>query len=163
MVNQVPVVAILLIIEGILECLAGLFVAAMGPMMFTMMSQVPQQPGMQQPPKEVVGIMGAVYVVLGVVVLCVGILRIVAGIRNLKYRGRVLAIVALAAGILPSLTCWCLPTSLGLLIYGLIVYLNSDVARAFAMADQGMTPDQIKASFNRPGGPVAPSVPGPMS
>ena len=117
-----------------------------------MMTQMPQQPGVQQPPKEFVGIMSGIYVVFGLVILSVGILRIVAGVRNYKYRGKVLGIVALVVGMLPALTCYCLPTSLGLLIYGLIVYLNNDVVRAFAMGEEGMPPDQIKASFTRPMG-----------
>lgn len=147
MVGHVTIVAIFMLIQGGLECLMGALLSAMGPLMFTMMSQVQNQPGVQPPPKQMIGIMTGVYLVLGIAVLTAGILKIVAGIRNLKYRGKILGIVAMASSLVTVFTCYCAPTALGLLIYGLIVYLNADVSRAFAMGDQGMSADQIKASF----------------
>jgi len=45
------------------------------------------------------------------------------------------------------LSCYCAPTSIALFVYGLIVYLNSDVATAFEMAEQGVSPKEIKATF----------------
>lgn len=150
MVNQVPVVAILMIIQGVLESLTGLVLAAMGPLMFSVLSNVQPQPGVQPPPKEMAGVLSGVYLVMGIGILALGVLRIVAGVRNLKYRGRILGIVAMSAGLLTSFTCWCLPTSLGILIYGLIVYLNSDVVRAFEMGDRGLSADQIRQSINLP-------------
>jgi hypothetical protein len=152
MVRQVTVVAILMIVQGGLEILMGIFMTVMGPVMFTMFSQMPQQPGVQGPPPELGGIIGGVYIVLGVAALIAGVLRIIAGIRNLKYRGRGLGLVALFAGVL-TLPGYCCLTSIGLLIYGLIVYFNADVARAFEMGEQGRSADEIKAAFDRPMGP----------
>jgi hypothetical protein len=57
------------------------------------------------------------------------------------------------------ITCYCTPTSIAILVYGLIVYLNPAVAAAFEMGKKGMTGDQILASFA--GYPPA-SYPPPM-
>ncbi len=149
MVRQVPVVAVLSIVQGALECLAGVFYAAMGPMMRTILENVArQQPEARtELPTGFAAGMTAFYVAGGLVVLAVGVLRIVAGIRGLSYRGRVLGIVSLAAGLLSVLTCYCLPTSLALAVYGLIVYLNADVARAFEMGEQGASKAEVQAAF----------------
>ena len=77
----------------------------------------------------------------------VGGLNIAAGIKNLKYRSRTLGIAALCLGIVPVFTCYCAPTAIGILIYGLIIYLNRDVSRAFEMGEQGISPEQIKNSL----------------
>lgn len=149
-IRQVPVVAILMIVQGGLEIIAGIFYAAMGPFMMKMMSfaneNVPPEAAMQnqQPPEEMMWVLVAVYGGMGAVAIICGLLKVVAGIRNLSYKGRVLGFVALGSGLLSSITCYCAPTAIGLAVYGLIVYANSDVARAFEMAKQGYTPDQIK-------------------
>jgi hypothetical protein len=162
MVKQVTIVAILMMIQGVLESLMGVFLCVMGPFIFTIMQQMPQnQPGAQPPPEELAGILSGVYVLLGVVALIAGVLKIVAGVRNLKYRGKVLGIVALASGVATIFTCYCAPTAIALLVYGLIVYLNADVGRAFAMGEQGMTPDQIKAAFDRTSSPPGAAPFGP--
>ena len=148
MVGQVPIIAILMMIQAGLQGLMGLFFTAMGPFIFTILQQAQQnQPGAQAPPKEMVNIMSGYYIVVGLATLMAGILLLVAGIRNLKYRGKVLGIVAMASSLVSIFSCYCAPTAIGLLIYGMIVYLNADVSRAFAMGDQGMSPEQIKASF----------------
>ena len=87
------------------------------------------------------------YVVVGLVIAVVGGLNIFAGLKVKNYRGKTLAIIALAAGLLASLTCWCAPTALGLLIYGLIVLMNEDVKRAFEMGEQGYSPQDIQRNY----------------
>ena len=87
------------------------------------------------------------YVVTGLVIVIVGGLNIFAGLKVKNYRGKTLAIVALAAGLLTSVTCWCAPTALGLLIYGLIVLMNEDVKRAFEMGEQGYSPQDIQRNY----------------
>jgi hypothetical protein len=151
MVKQVPIVGSLLIAQGVLEAIAGLFYAAMGPMMRAMlqgsMQRATTPEGTAQLPPGFANYMALFYVGGGLLVLGIGVLRIVAGVRNLKYRGRGLGIAALACGVASFLTCYCMPTSLALLIYGLIVYLNTDVARAFEMGERGVSPEEIKAAF----------------
>jgi hypothetical protein len=139
MVGQVTVVAILLIVEGALELLVAFILLIGGP---AMMLEFEQQSA-EVPP----AVVGAIVTIFGVVALAAAVLKIVAGIRNLKYRGRTLGIVALVSGVLTMFTCYCAPTALALMVYGLIVYLNGDVARAFEQGKQGWSSDQIKASF----------------
>jgi hypothetical protein len=155
MVRQVPLLAVLSIVQGGLECLAGVLYAAMGPLMRTFLDAALEQQAREggvrpELPPAFATWMAAAYVLLGLASLAVGVLRIVAGVRGLKYRGRILGIVSLAVGVVSFLTCYCAPTSLALMVYGLIVYLNSDVGRAFEMAKGGASAEQIRAAF--PGG-----------
>jgi hypothetical protein len=150
MVRQVVVVAILMIVQGSLEVVVGIFLLVMAAVMPGVLMNQPGAFGGQGPgapdAKTIATIATAMYAGMGAVALAVGALKIFAGIRNLKYRGRILGIVALVSGVASMLTCYCLPTGLALLIYGLIVHLNADVARAFQLGQEGYTPDQIKAS-----------------
>ena len=94
-------------------------------------------------------IMLAMYGSMGLISLVIGVLGIWAGIRMLKFRGRTLGIVALSSGLLSIAGCYCLPTAIGLFIYGLIVLLNEPVKRAFAMGEQGTSAADIQNQFAR--------------
>jgi hypothetical protein len=89
-----------------------------------------------------------IYGGLGVVIGIIGLLNIIAGYRNFKFKGRVLGIVSLVAGLGTIFTCYCAPTSLALTIYGLIVYLNAPVAAAFRMGEEGYSGDEIAMTFS---------------
>jgi hypothetical protein len=118
--------------------------------MFVMMDNPAFQtgPGLNRDvDRSALSVMAGVYVVIGLFVLVVGLFNVIGGVRGLKYRGRTMSIVAMAVGLAAVFTCYCAPTAIGLFIYGLIVYLNDDVKRAFEMGEQGLTPDQIKAAF----------------
>lgn len=150
MVKQVQVVAILMIVNGAIVSVMGLFYVAMGPFMFAMMNMAPP-PGQQGPNSSdaaVLSAMSVVYVVLGLVVLMAAILNIVAGIRSLSFRNRTLALVALFSNVAPLFTCYCLPTSLGVMIYGLIVFFQSDVARAFQLVAEGVPAERFKRGWD---------------
>ena len=81
------------------------------------------------------------------VVLSAAIVRVVAGVRCLRYRSRTFAIVALSSGVLTILTGYCLPTGLALLIWGLVVLMNESTVRAFTLGDQGMSLDEISTKM----------------
>ena len=66
-----------------------------------------------------------------------GLLQIAAGIANLRLKGRTFGIVALVAGMLSVGTCYCTPTAVGLLVYGLIIYLNDTTKQVFALGNEG--------------------------
>jgi uncharacterized membrane protein HdeD (DUF308 family) len=121
MVQQVKVVAILMIVQGALECLLGLMFG--GGM--TLAAVVEPQ---DAPPV-------AIFVAVGLFIVAIGGTRIFAGIRNLKFRGRILGIVANCLGLVTACTMYCAPTSLGLAVYALIVYLNQDVEDAFSRSE----------------------------
>jgi hypothetical protein len=144
MVRQVTVVAILMIVQGSLVCLVGLLLLIMGPAMFALSGTSEFR---TESDRMGATVAGAIYMVIGGVMLIVGGLNIFAGVKNLKYRGRTLGIAAISVGLVALFTCYCSLTAIGVFIYGLVVYLNQDVRRAFEMGEQGAPPDQIKNSF----------------
>jgi hypothetical protein len=148
--TQVTVVAILMIVQGVLELLMGGFLVVMAIVIRPIMEDVLQRqpggppPGMPLMPADMAKFAMVIYLAMGVAGLLAAPLRIIAGIRNLRYRGRGLGITAMFVGLLSGLTCYCGPTSLGVLIYGLIVYFNEQTARAFEMGERGMSAAEIK-------------------
>jgi hypothetical protein len=150
--SQVPVVAVLMMVQGGFELLYAAFMLAMAVVMPLVMSGVPQnQPGAPQGPGPAVmgWTIGGVYLVMGGAMLLFGLLKLVAGFRNYRYRNRTLGIVALVSGLATVAGCYCLPTATMLLIYGLIVYLDPQTAYAFRLGDQGQSPELIKALLDR--------------
>jgi hypothetical protein len=141
-VGQVTVVAILMIVQGTLVSLIGLLCMIAGPAMFSLSGS-----SHQAEEERVIALFGGIYILFGGLLLGTGGLNIAAGIKNLKYRSRTLGIVALCIGGLAMFTCYCAPTAIGLMIYGLIIYLNQDVSRAFEMGEQGASQDQIRKTL----------------
>jgi hypothetical protein len=144
MVGQVKVVAILMIVNGALVLLVGIALSVLGA---AILVGVRQPQGAVVRPGEVAGvqIVSAVYIVLGLLVLTAGACNIMAGVGSLRFRGRGLALTALFFNIIPLITLWCAPTCLGVMIYGLIVMFNREVAEAFRLAAEGMPADEIMA------------------
>ena len=148
-VRQIPILGVMTIVQGVLLLVMGVLCFGYG-IFFVMM------PGMM-PPEELARMkaanpvsletIGAVAIGIGVLVLVVAIMHIVAGIRTLKYRGRVFTIVTWLVGLLAAFTCYCGPTSIGLAIWGLIVFLNPAVVSAFKMAETGMKSREIEDQF----------------
>jgi hypothetical protein len=56
--------------------------------------------------------------------------------------------VSIIAGLSSMLSCYCAPTAVGLLVYGLILFLNPAVKTAFQMVEQGHSVDQVLAAFS---------------
>jgi hypothetical protein len=156
MANQVIVVAILLIVQGVLEILMGLLLFFIAIVFVPMMAEeVARQQAGGRPgfgpglPKDFEQLATPIYLAMGLIGLVVGGLHIVAGIRNLSYRGRAFGLVALFAGILSVGTCYCSLTALGLLIYGAIVYFNEQTARAFELGEQGISAAEIRERLQK--------------
>ena len=144
MVGQVPVVSILMIVFGSMYSLMGILLAMCGPAMIAYFHSIEGQSRTSSDTNAMYAI-GGVYLVLGICNLVAGVLNIFAGIKNLKYRSRTFGIVSLAVGMLACTSCYCSPFALGLLIYGLIVYMNGSVRQAFQLGEEGLTPEEIKA------------------
>ena len=144
--RQIKIVAILLMIEGGLEIVMGGVYCILGPVMMAFMrSAPPPSSGAAPPPPEM---FGAIYIAMGVATILGGILKVVGGVRNVSLKSRVLGFIALGSGLLSFASCYCIPTALGLGIYGIIVYVNQKSAEAFAMAESGMPPDQVFAQLD---------------
>jgi hypothetical protein len=145
-VRHVGFLAAAQMVVGALEALLGIAGTAMGVLIAVAVGR--GVPGAAGVPPATLWMGAGFYLAIGLAGLATGGLRIFAGIRNLKYRGRVLGIVALSLGLLTAVTVFCAPTSIALLIYGLIVYLDSDVAKAFDMGNQGLPPHEIRARLS---------------
>ena len=150
-VSQVRIVAVLNAVQGGFEIPIGLMyigAAFFIPAMMRMdQGNNPNFRNGNGPPEEVGWILFGVYLAMGLPVLLVGILRIWAGVSNYRFRGRMLGLVSLVVGLVSLFSCYCAPTGVAILIYGLIVMLNPAVKMAFEMGDRGMPASQILASF----------------
>ena len=149
--SHIRIVAILMMVQGGLETLIGVMLLIMGgvmPSVFANMAAgAPAGPGQAPPPAAVGWVLGGVYFGLGVVLLAGAVLKLVAGWRNFWFRGRVMGLVALSSGLVTIFTCYCFPTALALFIYGLIVYLNGQSIRWFALGARGATPEEIQTTW----------------
>ena len=143
--RQITIVAILLIVEGVLELLYGLYMVGMGVFMATYFENFlpPEQRNAPNAPPP--AFMFGIFFVWAVFIIPPAIVKIWAGISNYNFRRRTLGIVALALGAMSCVTIYCAPTGIALMIYGLIVYLKPDSEMAFACGAQGFTGDQIRA------------------
>jgi hypothetical protein len=141
MLGQVKVVGILMLINGILLCLMGTYRTVEWPLQMAM-GAGPDGPGGGMPAGPVLYILIG-YTALGLVTIGCGGLNIFAGIRVMSFRNRKLGITALFLNIPTLLTCCCSLTSIAMMIYGLIVLFNSDVAQGFAMVSEGATPEDV--------------------
>ncbi len=156
--RHIKVVAILLIVQGGLEAIMGILLCIMGPVMMTVMqSAPPPSGGGSAPPPE---LFGAIYIGMGVISLIASIIKIIAGVRNVSFKSRTLGFIGLGSCLLSIASCYCMPTALGVGIYGLIVYVNERAAEAFRLAETGMPTDQVLATIDGtmmgPPGPYPP-------
>lgn len=147
MVRHVRTVAILMIVNGALQALMGVVYGAMGPVMFIMT----RQGSAGGPPDQTVmlGVMAGVYIALGLLVVLAGVLNIIAGTRALKFRNRIFVLVGLFANALVLPTFYCAPTSIGVLIFGILVFFHAEVVHAFELGDQGVPAAEILKRFPR--------------
>ena len=153
MVRQVPIIGILMIVNGVLCILYGFVQMAMGPFMQSIFAMrgaqaPPQQRAQMQQVQEMMKIFTYVYAAMGIANAAGGVLNIAAGIPALRYRRRIFVIVGLFANIATFASCYCMPTSLGLMIWGLIVMFQKDVDKAFEMGAVGHSVDEIKRRFD---------------
>jgi hypothetical protein len=153
MVQQVRVFGILNAVQGGLEVLMSLlflFYAVFFPMM--MSNPEFNQGGGEPPPKEFFWGMGIYFGVVGALTLIAAVSRIISGVMNWQFRSRGLTLFSIFLGIASMFSCYCAPTSIAMLVYGLILMFSTPVKQAFAMAETGMPPDQILHEFS-PYGP----------
>jgi len=142
--RHVRVVAIMMIVQGALEALMGVFLAGVACVLPLMMKETKPPNEM---PQQVFWVMVTVYGGMAAVAFLVAALHIAAGVRNWQFRGRTFGIVALSCGLLSICTFYCLPTAAALTVYGLIVYLDRGTAEAFRLGESGCPSNQVLASF----------------
>lgn len=148
MVNHVRIVAILNGVQGMLEIPMGLLTMSMGLLLPAMIRLDPNfKKQADGPPEEVFWLMAGLYLVMGTPIFLGGVLRIVAGFQNYRFKGRTLGFVSFIVGMCSVLGCYCAPTAIAVLVYGLIVYLHPTVAAAFQMRAAGKSADEVIGAF----------------
>lgn len=137
LIGHVRIVAILLILQGLLELMFGMLGLA-----FLLLVKL-------GPQKEFAALHGVGYMMAGAgaVALIAGLLRLVAGYFNLNFRCRGLGLAAMGVGLLTLLTGYCAPTAIAIAIYGLIVYVDESVVAAFQRGARGESSAEIKRAF----------------
>jgi hypothetical protein len=123
LVPQVSIVAVLMIVQGLLELIMALCFGGAAIFMLSFTEQIAPQAGN---PKMVAGMLGA----MAAVVLVCGLLRIVAAIPLYQQRGRKLAVISMLVGLLVVSSGYCVPTATALAVYGLIVLFDERVIEA---------------------------------
>jgi hypothetical protein len=139
LVRHVPIIANLLIVQGVLECLLLLLYVCLLP--FTDLPQILDR-SQENPWIFLTQLLGMLLLIA--LTLAGAILKLVAGIQNRSWQGRVLGVIALTSGLVSCCTLWCGPTAIALGIYGLIVYTDQGVIRVFSTAggDSQQRPEQ---------------------
>ena len=147
-VQQVMVVSILQIVVGALELLVSAILAVYTGILGAMSTGAIEMPEGEEEALFVFGIISAVMLFFVSAIFIAALLRIWSGIAGFKFKRRKMAIFASVLGMTSALTMYCSVFSIGMLIYGLIIYFDRNVKRAYEMAEQGMTPDQIRDPRN---------------
>ncbi len=86
---------------------------------------------------------------LGISVLIIGLMNVASGFMAARFRCRTFIIISLTAALPTMITCCCLPTSVTLFIWGMIVLRDPSVKLAFRYADQGYTAQEVRKAFAR--------------
>ncbi len=150
-VSQVRIFAILNAFQGLLEIPMGLLLSGIGIAMPALqrLQKNNNAGGPNGPAEESMFLFITVlYIVIGIPLLISGILRVAAAWQNYQFKARTLSLVSIIVGMATLFSCYCAPTAIGLLVYGLILHLNPAVKAAFALGRQGRSPAQILAAFN---------------
>jgi hypothetical protein len=130
-VHHVPALGIVMMVQGALTLMLGLYLGTFGGFMARSMSE---QPAVDGTLDDAVGTF--LFAAMGGIALLhivAGVLLGWAGWRVRTFHGRVLAFVALGASAVLSVTgCYCWLTALALSIWGLVVLLDDTVRARFA-------------------------------
>ena len=149
-VRQIPILAIITIVQGALLSLMALLLAGYGVFFgffFQEMMPEAERARMQAESGPVFEVVTVVLIGAGVFFFVLTVMHIIAGIRVLQYRGRGFIILTWFLGLLASLTFYCAPTSVGLAIWGLVVFFNPAVKSAFKMVEDGMDKREVERQF----------------
>lgn len=152
MIGHIPILAVLMVIQGVLELLMAVAFAGYAVLMPEMFQEMQKQAAKQGGqgggmPAAMPAWLTTVGVALAIVILIIGALTIYSGLNVYRFRGRVMAIVMLGAGLSLIFTCYCFPTALALAIYGLITLLNPSVKYGFDLRAQGHAAQDIQRLF----------------
>lgn len=137
LVSQVRIVALLNAIEGGLELTVAVLALFVGVVLLLAPAEIQRQGGANPTA------LAAVYFTVGAVNLALGSLRLFASWRNYFFHNRGLGIVSLCVGLVSSFAGCCALTSIGVAIYGLIVFFDAAVIDAFQRRSQGASVEEV--------------------
>jgi len=150
-VQQVPVIASLFIAQGVLLLLMTAYFTFTAVFMSNMDKFMPPEAQQGAEFQEMMDvqqwIFGVGFGIAAGLLAIVAILHFVAAYLGFNYKGRVFGIATMIIGLVSMITCYCAPTAIGLAVYGMIVYFNPAVNKAFAMGKSGMKKQQILSHF----------------
>lgn len=130
-VPHVQWLAVVTMVHGAMLLAFGALLVVYGGVLGVYLARV-QTTRADAPDGDVVAAVVAVAVFLMAVgQLLPGVLQILAGWYAREFRHRIFALVALASGLLSVVGCYCLPTSIALLVWGLVVLFDDAVVRRF--------------------------------
>jgi hypothetical protein len=119
LVRHVRVVAILMIVQGAFELGMAVLLSVFAVIMPQMMAEATTMRSQDSlPPDMFFRVMTFTYGGMAVATFVAALLHVIASVRNFRFRGKVFGIVAMACGVLSALSCYCLPTAVGLGVYG---------------------------------------------
>lgn len=146
-VKQVPVIASLMIAQGVLHLILAIICVGYAFLFSNLDSFLP--PDEQQPEvtEQMMSVVSIVCIVLSVAAGILSILHFVAAYFGFNYKHRVFGIATMILGLSTILTFYCAPTSIGLAVYGLIIYFNPAVVKAFQLRKSGMDKKEMLAHF----------------
>jgi hypothetical protein len=106
-------------------------------------------PGAQQPEMDakLMSIVSIVCIVIAVGAGILSMLHLAAAYFGFNYKYRLFGIAVMILGLSTILTFYCAPTSIGLAVYGLIIYFNPAVGKAFQLRKSGMGKQEMLAQF----------------
>ncbi|MEM9646506.1 MAG: hypothetical protein AAF989_16055 [Planctomycetota bacterium] len=142
--GQITVVGILMMIQGVLNMVAALFIGFYAWILPEIFRQTPNGQGV---PAEALLIMGVITGGVAAFVFSIGVFNVWAGWWTVHYKNRGRAIIALWSGLGSLFTCYCLPTSIILLIYGLVILMSPTANLAFDLRKRGHAGDDIHRAF----------------
>jgi hypothetical protein len=145
MLTQQRVVAILMIVQGTMSLIMGIVLAVIAAVIPAIIAaDMKRQAAQGGPPAEMMQtFMLTFYGAMAACGILAGLMQIIAGFQNIWLKGYVLGLIGLGSGVISFGTCYCLPTALALLIYGLIIYCHESTRLAFQLASPGQTNDEI--------------------
>ena len=150
-VRQLKPLCICMIIQGVLEILVGIGYEAMAFAMPAMLNQAGAGGGPGIPPEQQ-QFMEMMFLVMygggGLATLIAGVVRIVGGVRGLSMKGYAVGITSHLLGLMSLFSCYCLPTSMALAVWGSIVYFNFEVKQAFKLVADGHEPKEVEAKMS---------------
>lgn len=146
-VGHVQILGVLMIVHGIIDLLASIFMLVYAWVMPGVFRQIGANNGGKPMPAQAEWGLLVAMGGIGAVFLLVGAGNVMAGIWAIQFRRRAGVFIGLVAGLGMLLSCYCFPTSLMLMIYGMFVMLNQPVAYAFSLRRQGFDVKEIQQSF----------------